>query len=88
MKVEKFKVEWSLVSSVCIKKLLILFLLKNIYLFGCIRRSLLQHVGSSLHHEGSSVGAHHLSSHGKQAPECMGSVVEVHGLSCFTACGI
>ena len=34
------------------------------------------------------VVARRLSSCGTQAPECAGSVVAVHGLSCPAACGI
>ena len=43
---------------------------------------LLRHVGFSL------VAACGLSSCGRWAPECMGSVVVARGLSCPTACGI
>ena len=54
----------------------------NIYLFfGC--------VGSSLRHTGSFVAVCGLlSSCGLQAPERVGSVVVVRGLSCPMACGI
>ena len=38
--------------------------------------------------EGSVVAGHRLSSCVEQAPELLGSVVEVHGLSCSAAFGI
>ena len=50
--------------------------------------SLLWLVGSSLLHVRYSVVMHGLSSCGTRVVECMDSVVVVHGLSCFVACGI
>ena len=72
---------------------LFFFKILFIYLFGCFS-SQLQHAGSSLHHEGSSVVTHRLrscstqpSNCGTLVPEHATSVVSARGLSFFAACG-